>query len=98
LTKTGKKLSNILASTLREKAPVFTETYYAYGNTQELFKECSRPGDYTIPQSLEKGGEIPTDENGVHLGEGTGWWYDSKHPRLFVAYSKSRRIYFQIEY
>ncbi|PSN73864.1 hypothetical protein BS50DRAFT_566791 [Corynespora cassiicola Philippines] len=66
-----------LAQKLREKAPLMTETYVAYSATQELLKECTRHGDYTIPQALESGGEIPTDDNGVHLGEGTGWWYET---------------------
>ncbi|KAF1961928.1 hypothetical protein CC80DRAFT_488311 [Byssothecium circinans] len=66
-----------LAAKLREKAPLATETYVAYGATQELIKECVRPGDYTIPQSQEKGAEIPRDETGAHLGVGTGWWYET---------------------
>jgi cytochrome b pre-mRNA-processing protein 3 len=56
-----------------------TETYVAYGATRDLIKECGRAGEYTIPQALEKNGEIPTDESGVHLGVGEGWWYDSMH-------------------
>ena len=67
-----------LAQKLREKAPLMTETYVAYGATRDLIKECTKPGEYTIPQALEKRGEIPVDDNGVHLGEGEGWWYDSK--------------------
>lgn len=57
-----------------------TEPYVAYGATRDLIKECSRPGEYTIPQALQKGAEIPTIENGVHLGEGEGWWYESECP------------------
>jgi cytochrome b pre-mRNA-processing protein 3 len=68
-----------IAQKLREKAPLMTETYVAYGATRDLIKECSRPGEYTIPQALEKSGEIPTDDNGVHLGVGNGWWYESMH-------------------
>lgn len=55
-----------------------TETYVAYGATRDLIKQCIKPGDYTIPQALENKAEIPTDENGVHLGVAEGWWYDSK--------------------
>jgi cytochrome b pre-mRNA-processing protein 3 len=66
---------------MREKAPLMTETYVAYGATRELVKECTRPGEYKIPQALEKNVEIPTDENGVHLGIGEGWWYESTSPR-----------------
>lgn len=67
-----------LAQKLRQKAPLMMETYVAYGATRELVKECVKPGDYKIPQAIEKGGVIPTDENGVHLGQAEGWWYDSK--------------------
>lgn len=67
-----------LAQRLREKAPLMTEPYVAYGATRDLIKECSRPGEYKIPQAQQKGAEIPTIENGVHLGEGEGWWYDSE--------------------
>ncbi|KAL1796408.1 hypothetical protein ACET3X_004948 [Alternaria dauci] len=66
-----------LAQKLREKAPLMTETYVAYGATRDLIKECTKPGEYKIPQALLKRGEIPVDENGVHLGEGEGWWYDT---------------------
>ncbi|USP77489.1 Protein CBP3, mitochondrial [Curvularia clavata] len=66
-----------LAQKLREKAPLMTETYVAYGATRDLIKECTKPGEYKIPQALVKRGEIPVDENGVHLGEGEGWWYDT---------------------
>jgi cytochrome b pre-mRNA-processing protein 3 len=66
-----------IAQKLRERAPLMTETYVAYGATRDLIKECSRPGDYKIPQSLERKGEIPVDDNGVHLGVGEGWWYES---------------------
>ncbi|KAJ4986755.1 ubiquinol-cytochrome c chaperone [Stagonosporopsis vannaccii] len=66
-----------LAQKLREKAPLMTEPYVAYGATRDLIKECARPGEYKIPQALQKGAEIPTIENGVHLGEGEGWWYET---------------------
>jgi cytochrome b pre-mRNA-processing protein 3 len=68
-----------IAQKLREKAPLMTETYVAYGATRDLIKECSRAAEYTIPQALDPKGEIPTDENGVHLGVGDGWWYESMH-------------------
>ncbi|KAL5117594.1 Ubiquinol-cytochrome C chaperone [Pleosporales sp. CAS-2024a] len=66
-----------IANKIRERAPLMTETYVAYGAASQLVKECSRPGEYTIPQALEKRGEIPTDENGVHVGVGEGWWYET---------------------
>ncbi|KAF2875306.1 ubiquinol-cytochrome C chaperone-domain-containing protein [Massariosphaeria phaeospora] len=66
-----------LARKIREKAPLLTETYVAYGATERLMKECARPGDYKIPQSMDTKAEIPTDEHGVQIGEGTGWWYET---------------------
>lgn len=54
-----------------------TETYVAYGATRDLIKACTKPGDYKIPQALLKNGVIPVDENGTHVGEATGWWYDT---------------------
>ncbi|KAF1997097.1 hypothetical protein P154DRAFT_441931 [Amniculicola lignicola CBS 123094] len=66
-----------IASRLRASAPLMTETYVAFGAAQELMKECSRPGDYSIPQALEKDGEIPVDDKGTHLGTGSGWWHDT---------------------
>lgn len=68
-----------LAQKLRERAPLMTETYVAYGATRDLIKECSKAGEYKIPQAQQNNVEIPTDENGVHLGEGEGWWYESMH-------------------
>lgn len=70
-----------IAAKIREKAPILTETYVAYGATGDLIKECSRPGEYTIPQAFEKNGEIPEDENGTHIGVGEGWWYNSMCPQ-----------------
>lgn len=77
-----------LAQKLREKAPLMTETYVAYGATRDLIKECTKPGEYKIPQALLKGGEIPVDDNGVHLGEAEGWWYDSKS-RLWHRHART---------
>jgi len=45
-----------------------------------MLKGCARPGNYQIPQALEKKGEIPEDDNGVHVGVGSGWWYESIFP------------------
>jgi cytochrome b pre-mRNA-processing protein 3 len=63
---------------MRKMAPIMTETYAAYGATDSLFKECARHGDYEIPEAKEKGGVIPTNEEGTHIGRGGGWWYDSE--------------------
>jgi cytochrome b pre-mRNA-processing protein 3 len=56
-----------------------TETYVAYGATRDLIKACTKPGEYTIPQALVKGGEIPVDEHGTHVGEAEGWWYEGMY-------------------
>ncbi|KAF2715113.1 hypothetical protein K504DRAFT_396143 [Pleomassaria siparia CBS 279.74] len=69
--------ARLISSDLRKHVPQLTETYVAYGATEKLLQECSRPGEYTIPQSVDKNGEIPEDENGVHIGVGKGWWYES---------------------
>lgn len=65
------------AQKLRDKAPLMTETYVAYGATRELIKQCTHAGDYKIPQALVRGGVIPVDDAGTHVGEATGWWYDT---------------------
>lgn len=72
---------------LRAKAPLVTATYVAYAAMEQLIKECSRPGEYKIPQALEKNGEIPTDETGTHIGEGEGWWYSSMHCHNHYCYA-----------
>ncbi|KAK5092126.1 Serine carboxypeptidase 3, partial [Cryomyces antarcticus] len=64
------------ANQVRQRAGAATETYVAYGVTENLFKECSRQAEYTIPQVLEKGGVAPKTEAGEDLGVGTGWWYE----------------------
>lgn len=70
-------VAGTLTQKLHERAPAVVETYMAYGATGELAKECARPGDYQIPQSLIKGAEIPVDENGTHIGEAEGWWFET---------------------
>ena len=84
----NKTILSGIAAKLMERAPLMVEPYVAYGATQQLVKECIRPGDYTIPQALEKNAEIPRDETGAHVGVGTGWWYDSKE---HIAHINGRR-------
>ncbi|KAI9879443.1 MAG: Protein cbp3, mitochondrial [Pleopsidium flavum] len=64
-----------IAQEVRKRASRATETYIAYGAAEQLMKECARQGDYSIPQSQEKGVEIPKTKDGEDLGVGTGWWY-----------------------
>lgn len=65
-----------LAKAVRQRASAVTETYVAYGACESLVKECAAQADYSIPQSGEKGVEIPKTKDGEDLGVGTGWWYE----------------------
>ena len=85
--------SEKFAKRLREQSGSMMDTYVAYNVTENLLKECSRHGDYKIPQALEKKGEIPEDESGVHIGVGIGWWYESRptlSPYLLLPEWQSR--------
>jgi cytochrome b pre-mRNA-processing protein 3 len=53
-----------------------TETYTAYGRTEELYKECAKQANYTIPQAADTEAELPKTEDGEDLGVGGGWWHD----------------------
>ncbi|KAI9723408.1 MAG: hypothetical protein M1812_001292 [Candelaria pacifica] len=66
-----------VASQFRKSAPGVTETYVAYGVADELFKECARQADYSIPRANEKGAETPKSKDGEDLGVGKGWWYET---------------------
>jgi cytochrome b pre-mRNA-processing protein 3 len=61
-----------------------TETYTAYGVTEELYKECSRQADYSIPQARDDNAEVPKTEEGEDLGVGGGWWHDGEF--FFFSY------------
>lgn len=65
-----------LAKAVRQRASAVTETYVAYGACESLVKECAAKADYSIPQSREKGVEIPKTKDGEDVGVGTGWWYE----------------------
>ncbi|QSZ37701.1 hypothetical protein DSL72_008800 [Monilinia vaccinii-corymbosi] len=53
-----------------------TETYTAYGATEELYKTCSAQADYSIPQASDAEAEMPKTQDGEDLGIGKGWWHD----------------------
>ncbi|RAL59531.1 hypothetical protein DID88_006525 [Monilinia fructigena] len=53
-----------------------TETYTAYGATEELYKTCGAQADYSIPQASDPDAEMPKTEDGEDLGVGKGWWHD----------------------
>jgi len=65
----------MIAQRFRKRASSVTETYIAYGASEQLVKECARPAEYSIPQSKEKGAETPKTKDGEDLGVGEGWWY-----------------------
>ncbi|TVY58766.1 Protein CBP3, mitochondrial [Lachnellula cervina] len=50
-------------------------TYTAYGATEDLYKECARHADYTVPQAQDSDAETPKTEDGEDLGVGEGWWH-----------------------
>lgn len=53
-----------------------TEPYIAYGSTEDLFRECSRQCNYTVPSRIATPpSDPPRTEAGEDLGEGEGWWY-----------------------
>jgi cytochrome b pre-mRNA-processing protein 3 len=57
-----------------------TEPYIAYGGTEDLFLECNRQCNYTIPAILQKPpGEPPVTAEGEELGVGSGWWFEPKN-------------------
>lgn len=54
-----------------------TEPYVAYGATEDLFRECAKAGEYTIP-AVKNGEDPPRTAKGEDLGVGVGWWYDGE--------------------
>lgn len=70
-----------LAETLQQRSPNATSGYVAYGATSQLFKECLRQVNYKVPQARQRGAEIPKSESGEDVGEGIGWWFESKSLR-----------------
>ena len=69
--------STRVANTVREGFGGLAEPYIAQSATESLLKECACQSDYIVPQAFERKGEIPKNANGEHIGEGTGWWYES---------------------
>ncbi|QIW96697.1 hypothetical protein AMS68_002215 [Peltaster fructicola] len=53
-----------------------TETYAAYGTTEQLYGECARQCDYSVPSRLEKPPQpAPKNAAGEDTGEGQGAWF-----------------------
>ena len=83
-----------LAKAVRQRASAVTETYVAYGACESLVKECAAQADYSIPQSREKGVEIPKTKDGEDLGVGKGWWYEGipqSHVPAFTSIADSNQ-------
>jgi cytochrome b pre-mRNA-processing protein 3 len=62
-----------VASKLREKFKSTTETYVAYGSTENLFKTCAAQADYKIVR--DENGDAPKTATGEELGQSNSWWY-----------------------
>lgn len=60
----------------------FKETYVAKQKSEILFKECAKQADYIVPQAFEKDGETPKNAAGEEIGQGVGWWYESRCHRF----------------
>ena len=54
------------------------EYFNPKSSTETLFKECASQADYIVPQAFERKGKIPKTEAGEHVGEGSGWWFESE--------------------
>jgi cytochrome b pre-mRNA-processing protein 3 len=63
------------AAGLKKAAGRATQSYTAYGMTEQLYKECSKQADYTVSQAAKKDAEMPKTEEGEDLGVGEGWWH-----------------------
>lgn len=62
-----------LASNLRKRFKSTTETYVAYGSTEELYKACGAQAEYKIVR--DKDGMAPKTATGEEIGESDSWWY-----------------------
>ncbi|KAE9975774.1 hypothetical protein BLS_002408 [Venturia inaequalis] len=65
-----------LAATLRKRFKSTTETYVAYGITEELYKACGAQAEYKIVR--DKDGMAPKTATGEEIGESDSWWYKGK--------------------
>jgi cytochrome b pre-mRNA-processing protein 3 len=63
-----------LATELRKRFKSTTETYVAYGSTEELFKTCAAQAEYKIVR--DKDGMAPKTATGEEIGESDSWWYN----------------------
>ncbi|KAH8805620.1 ubiquinol-cytochrome C chaperone-domain-containing protein [Xylogone sp. PMI_703] len=52
-----------------------TETYTAYGVTEDMYKQCAIQADYSIAEAADNNAEVTRTEDGEDVGVGSGWWY-----------------------
>ena len=51
-------------------------SYFIYGASERLFKECARQADYTISQADRTADRIQKTDEGEEIGVGGGMWHD----------------------
>lgn len=86
-----------IAAHLRAVSPSTTETYVAYGGTEDLFLECSRQCNYTIPSARAKPPtEPPLTASGEELGVGSGWWLEPKSPHAGLGLTPTFNTWAQV--
>ncbi|KAI9843694.1 MAG: Protein cbp3, mitochondrial [Sclerophora amabilis] len=78
-----------LANEVRRRAPRVTETYIAFGVTEELYKKCAQQANYTIPPAEDKKAGVPKTSAGAEIGIGEGWWYEElKLTPTFITWAQ----------
>ena len=61
-----------------EDSSEYKDSTFAIAQTEILFKACATRADYYVPQAFAKGKDTPKTADGQEIGEGTGWWYESR--------------------
>lgn len=77
-SKTAIPVSMKAAAGLQKVTGKATETYTAYGATENLYKECAAQANYSITQEPNSEEEMPKTEDGEDLGVGDGWWLQGR--------------------
>ncbi|KAF2100607.1 hypothetical protein NA57DRAFT_74209 [Rhizodiscina lignyota] len=72
IARPNRTIAEQIALDVRRRYGSTTETYVAYGGTEELYKECAMQADYTVPQAAEEGVEIPKNKYGEDVGTDLG--------------------------
>lgn len=77
-SKTAIPVSMKAAAGLQRVTGKATETYTAYGATENLYKECAAQANYSITQEPNSEEQMPKTEDGEDLGVGDGWWLQGR--------------------